>query len=62
MISGGYQLAAKFVKSWQEPKPPLNLKGLQRILGKLLWAAPFIPDFKRLVAPLERLLSSGSSG
>lgn len=62
LIAGGYKLATKFIKSWDEPKPPSNLKGLQRILGKLLWASPFIPEFKRMVAPLERLLSSGSSG
>lgn len=45
-----------------EPKSPTNLKGLQKILGKLLWASLFIPEYKRLVALLEKLLSAGSSG
>jgi hypothetical protein len=31
-------------------------------LGKLLWASPFIPEFKKLVMPLESLLSSGNAG
>ena len=27
------------------------------MLGKLLWAAPFIPNYKRIVAPIEGLLA-----
>ncbi len=53
-ISGeGYQLAQKFTKSWSNLKIPTSLKQLQVILGKLLWASPFIPHFKQQVAPLE---------
>ena len=26
-------------------------------MGKLLWAAPFIPNYKRIVAPIEGLLA-----
>ena len=62
LIPDGYRLATKFIRSWAEPKPPNNLKGLQKILGKLLWASPFIPQYKKLVAPLEDLLSAGSPG
>jgi hypothetical protein len=62
LIPDGYRLATKFIRSWAEPKPPNSLKGLQKILGKLLWASPFIPQYKKLVAPLEDLLSAGSSG
>lgn len=62
LIQGGYKLVTKFLRSWTEQHPPRNLKGLQKILGKLLWASPFIPEFKRLVAPLEELLSSSSAG
>jgi hypothetical protein len=62
MIAGGYRLAQKFLRTWSQPEPPANVKGLQKILGKLLWASPFIPEYKTLVAPLERLLSTGSSG
>ena len=32
------------------------------MLGKLLWASPFIPEYKRLVNPLEEFLSGGSTG
>jgi hypothetical protein len=28
----------------------------------LLWASPFIPEYKRLVTPLESLLSGSSTG
>lgn len=62
LLPGGYRLATKFLRSWTEPKPPTNLKSLQKILGKLLWASPFIPEYKKLVAPLEELLSAGSTG
>ena len=32
------------------------------MLGRLLWAAPFVPNFKEYVRPLEVLLSPKSSG
>lgn len=32
------------------------------MLGRLLWASPFIPDYKRKVRPIEALLSPSSSG
>lgn len=28
----------------------------------LLWASPFVPDFKRLVGPIEKLLSPKGPG
>ena len=55
-------MAEKFLRKWDEPTPPCSLKGQQKILGKLLWASPFIPEYKRLVAPLEDLLSGNSPG
>ena len=61
-MQGGYQLAEKFLRKWDEPTPPRSLKGLQRVLGKLLWASPFIPEYKGLVTPLEELLSGSSPG
>jgi hypothetical protein len=38
------------------------LKELQQLLGKFLWAAPFIPHFKQLVEPIEKLLSPKNEG
>ncbi len=32
------------------------------VLGKLNWASSFVPNFKRLVAPIEELLQRGSKG
>ena len=29
---------------------------LQSLLGKLLWAQPFLPHYKTIVAPIEALL------
>ena len=31
-------------------------------MGKFLWASGFVPEFKALVAPLEKLLSPASEG
>ena len=41
---------------------PTSLKALQGVLGKLNFAATFIPDFKRVIKPLVSLLSSRSDG
>ena len=30
---------------------------LQSLLGKLLWAQPFLPHYKMIVAPIEALLA-----
>ena len=32
------------------------------MLGRLLWASPFIPDYKKKVAPIEALLSPSGPG
>lgn len=58
-------MSAKFLRKWVDgggPKVPGSLKELQQLLGKLLWASPFVPRYKELVAPIERLLSPKGSG
>ena len=57
--AAGYRLSDKFLGGWNELKIPTTLKELQGLLGKLLWASPFIPGFKELVDPIEKLLSAG---
>lgn len=57
LFEGGYRLASKFLDSWGDPTPPTSLKALQKLLGKMLWCAPFVPNYKSLVAPVEALLS-----
>lgn len=42
---------------WAEVGLPRSLKDLQSVLGKLLWASTFIPNYKFIVQPLEKLLS-----
>ena len=37
---------------------PTTWKELQSLLGKLLWSSPFLPNYKRLIAPIEALLGA----
>ena len=62
VLEGGYQLATKFLKKWTSLKPPTCLKELQQLLGKFLWCAGFVPEFKKLMEPLEKLLSPANEG
>jgi hypothetical protein len=32
------------------------------LLGKLLWCCPFVPEFKELITPLEKILSPSHDG
>lgn len=59
---GSYRLAKKSLKNWLGAELPGNLQELQQVLGRLLWASPFIADFKRKVRPIEALLSPRSEG
>ena len=58
----GYRLACKFLKKWMTMAPPSSLKELQQLLGKLLWCSGFVPEYKKLIAPVEALLSPKSDG
>lgn len=58
----GYRLGDKCLNGWDGVSIPTSLLELQTILGKLVWASPFIPSYKRIVAPLEALLSRKSDG
>jgi hypothetical protein len=59
---GSYRLAKKSLKGWLGAELPTNLQELQQVLGRLLWASPFVPNFKSLVKPIEKLLSPKSEG
>ena len=59
---GSYRLAAKSLKKWVGAELPRNLHDLQQLLGRLLWASPFVPNYKEEVKPLEELLSPKSGG
>jgi hypothetical protein len=59
---GCYRLAKKSLKNWLGSALPTTLKELQGLLGKLLWASPFIANYKELVSPIEKLLSPKSGG
>ncbi len=62
ICGGTYWLAGKSLKRWMGTGLPTMLQELQQVLGRLLWAAPFIPDFKARIEPIEALLSPKSSG
>ena len=51
-----YRLHEKSLKSWLQACIPTNLRELESLLGQLLWASTFIPDYKKLVGPIEALL------
>jgi hypothetical protein len=59
---GAYRLAKKSLKNWLGTKLPNTLQDLQQTLGRLLWASPFIPNFKERVKPIEELLSPKGPG
>ena len=50
------QLGKKSVMKLFKTSLPRTLKELMRMLGMLNFCAPFVPDFKRIVAPLFRVL------
>lgn len=58
----GYQLASDFLSKWQSQSVPRNIKELQVLLGKLLWCCPFVPEFKQLISPLEKILNPQHDG
>jgi hypothetical protein len=59
---GSYRLAKKSLRGWLGTELPRSLQELQQVLGRLLWASPFIPDFKAKVRPIEALLSPKGVG
>jgi hypothetical protein len=59
---GTYRLAGKSLKRWLGTGLPSSLQDLQQVLGRLLWASPFIPNFKERIKPIEALLSPKSPG
>ena len=52
----GYRFFAKFFKSWTTLTISCTLKDLQVLLRKSLYTSPFIPKYKVIVAPIEKLL------
>ena len=50
-------LGDKYLKCWLQVHLPRMLSELQSIVGKLVWASGFIPNFKEEIRPIEALLS-----
>ena len=51
-------LGDKYLRGLVGLQVPTTWKELQSLLGKLLWASPFLPNYKRLIAPIEALLGA----
>ena len=50
-------LALESLKHWLQVPLLWNYTELQSVVGKLVWAAPFVPDLKEVIALLECLLA-----
>lgn len=61
LTSNYMQLGDKCIVGWADVGVPHTVAELQTLLGRLAWAAPFIPDYKRHVSPLEALLAATTS-
>ena len=57
ICEGSYRLGDKSLKKWLKLKLPSNLKELQQLLGRMLWASPFVPNYKAIAKPIEALLA-----
>ena len=49
-------MGPKTFKGWLAVEIPKTLLEVQRLLGRLNFASPFIPKYKTLVKPIENLL------
>ena len=50
-------LGDKYLKCWLQVCFPCLLAESQSLVGKLVWASGFIPNFKEEIRPIEALLS-----
>ena len=55
-------LGEKAMKKFFNTSLPKNLRELQGLLGKLNFASTFVPNYRKIVAPLLKLLSKRSDG
>ena len=62
ICSGEYQLASKSIKKLFASSLPRTLAQLQGLLGSLYFCSNFIPDYRRKIKPLLRLLNHDNDG
>ena len=53
----GFALGVKFMGNLHEVTIPTDLKGLQGLVGKLIYASPHLSHYKERMKPIEALLS-----
>ena len=51
-------LRDKYLRGLVGIQVPTTWKELQSLLGKFLWASPILPNYKRLIAPIEAFLGA----
>jgi len=56
----GIETYPEKVAAMTELEPPSTVKGLRQYLGVVSWYRRFVPDFPRIVKPLNDMLRKGS--
>ena len=51
-------LGDKYLRDLVRVQVPTTWKELQSLPGKLLWASPFLPNYKHLIAPIQAFLGA----
>ena len=57
MSASQLALGDKYLRGLVGLDIPTNWRQLLSVLGKLLWAVPLTPNYKRIVVPIEGLLA-----
>ena len=52
----GYALGIKYMGNFHKVGIPTDLKGLQSLLGKFMYASAHVPHYKQRVHAIEKLL------
>jgi len=59
--SAGMECAQERIQTILDMRPPNTLGNLQQLLGTLFWMRAHLPDYARVVSPLQDLLDEGLS-
>ena len=57
LCKAGYALGMKYMGNLHKVGIPTDLKGLQSLLGKLMYASAHVPHYKQRVGAIEKLLT-----
>ena len=57
LCKAGYALGMKYMGNLHKVGIPIDLKGLQSMLGKLIYASAHVPHYNKRVHAIEKLLT-----